>query len=477
MLSLSIIFLPVHQAQAIVFLPGVAVLAEYMGASASLATAIDASAALHAAILFIGFNSANTASPVAADMPLTVRLNPNAPLAVPSGWTAGAGGAQPVPPSTASGVATYSYDMNYGGVHGTGSTVVAACAALVQWSVNAGYSGMTCTGTETTFHLENMPNSATGSHYDGATVKSVVGSTCPTGYTVSGSSCVLSNPQLVPKPADGKCTLIGSGSAPVPDSRDPDCAGLAAAFSGSTSTTLADGTKVTHGADGTLSIARPDGTWATLNTNSNLETTVIEHYPNAATGMTTNYQTNLSSPDSTTGVSTITGSASGTSQGIGSAAGTVSSGASSSTFDKTGLATIDGQDLTNNKLDVTNNKLTGISLQLATSLDTNGAVTGLSPDDANKVAKATSDMAAVTSSLTGIATAADVVPLDNNFFASPFPNSAGCSPWTMTWSDALTGSHTLTLDLCPQQDVIQRVSGWVLYILTIATIFSMFITT
>lgn len=66
---------------------------------------------------------------------------------------------------------------------------------------------------------------------------------CPTGYTYSGGSCVLTNPELVEETADGNCNYHNGALR----ASDPDCTGLTATseWTSKNFTTTSDGTSST----------------------------------------------------------------------------------------------------------------------------------------------------------------------------------------------------------------------------------------
>ena len=152
-----------------------------------------------------------------------VRVNPNAPQKVPAGWAAGTGGADPVPPANVA--ATLGWvSVNFQGVPYSWATgfypdAVTACTTV-------------CVGSGRQFGslvpVSSTSNQCmcTGSIQFGWVNQSAQ---CPTGYSSSGSSCVLSNAPAVRFPPDSRCGLTLSGGVISYDSRDPDCDGTAPA--------------------------------------------------------------------------------------------------------------------------------------------------------------------------------------------------------------------------------------------------------
>lgn len=121
----------------------------------------------------------------------------------------------PSAPSTAPGVPVYNYYASFYSFGGSGSTAQLACNSLVVSIYGAGKVGI---ATETSCAIGNgctgdctalISKTATGS------------TTCPAGYALSGSTCVLSNARTVTP--DKACDFERSGSALAMIS-DPDCA-------------------------------------------------------------------------------------------------------------------------------------------------------------------------------------------------------------------------------------------------------------
>lgn len=192
----------------------------YYGGTAEFAGALIASAATVATLL--GF--AHIKSQEASVPQLQVQLSPDAALPVPPGWTGGAAGGESNPPAT-SGSPTTTYTAVGQAAAGVGSSPAQACANMVSQLNQGGYGWdsflpLSVAASDNTGCLLNRSPSGT---IDTRPSGMFMSSTCPTGYAVSGSSCVLSNPAIVPKPEDGKCSVKRTGNIFVYDSRDTDC--------------------------------------------------------------------------------------------------------------------------------------------------------------------------------------------------------------------------------------------------------------
>lgn len=189
----------------------------------SLATSL----AIHAAVLAVEFHNSAAAAPPSndAEKRLEVKLNPADPMSTPPGWTAPSGGSvEPSPPATA----TPTSGKTWGG-H---SSWAAWCTA--HWSQGCWVSGGNNAFSGVLGHAFNpsptaynvgdtfQGYAAPGSGCDGcsATVAVTETLTCPTGYVVNASSCVLSNASLVQKPPDGKAEIKRVGNVLYTDARD-----------------------------------------------------------------------------------------------------------------------------------------------------------------------------------------------------------------------------------------------------------------
>ena len=168
---------------------------------------------------------------------MNVPVNPNAPQAVPSGWTANSDPSQPpMPPATNPGQTSYCFDLA-SSVCASSNTQTDLDGAWLQ-HLNA-TSGRSCLeafgqGSGTTSY-NAYPGQ--GGYYQECGCGFCSGplarpmdthavTTCAAGYTgAGGGSCTLSDPNAVPYPPDNRCGLKFSGGVMSYDSRDPDCTG------------------------------------------------------------------------------------------------------------------------------------------------------------------------------------------------------------------------------------------------------------
>lgn len=145
-------------------------------------------------------------------VPLMVQIDPKAPVATPTGWTAPtSGNVQPTPPSSTSPSPLYcnahvSCPTPALGSGGWRLTQDAACQVYVAGSHWDSSTTLCTTSTGSTF---------------GQNATALV---CPTGYSNSGQSCALSDASVVSKPADGRCFIVRTGNTYGADPNDPDCA-------------------------------------------------------------------------------------------------------------------------------------------------------------------------------------------------------------------------------------------------------------
>jgi len=313
--AISFLFTGGNAHALIPLVPGVVPLLTYFGATTTLATALDYSLVLHAAILAIAFNK--DAEPVTSPTSgkLTVQLNPKNPLPTPSGWT------PPVPPS----------------VVPTPPSVVALpagsynCTEFIanNASVSCGSIAPPCfeivDNSQTPAHTCNSSyfNGVTHGLFPSSQPAVFVPSSCPQGYTVSGQNCNLSNPSVVEEPSNNNCQIIRTGNTYSTKSNDPDCATNLPTMSGATVT------------PNTVSMTRADGSVATVTINADGTTTASETYPDIPNSKTHTLTTNYSAPNPSTGEVTLTGISTGSTPGV----GTGTSGGSGQSHGLTG----DGQ--------------------------------------------------------------------------------------------------------------------------------------
>lgn len=270
----------------------------------SIGKSLMASLAIHAAVLAVEFHNNAAATPTSgdADKRLEVKLNPKDPLKTPSGWTAPASGqVEPSPP--ASGVVGGG-GTEYKDPGGTSWKATPEAAGL-DWfnrlsNAPGAWTFSSCpNANQRTYSVAPASGNyaatlfCNGSYYTDVILSQRAGAiTCAAGYTVSGSSCVLSNAAVVVKPADNMSEIKRVGNVFYADARDtadglpdgvvitPDKVSLVDALGNKWETSIrADGTS-----DVVETKARTDGS--------------------AKTDRTT---LALSAPDATTGAVVVTG--------------------------------------------------------------------------------------------------------------------------------------------------------------------------
>ena len=115
---------------------------------------------------------------------------------------------------------------------------------------------------------------------------------CEAGYTLPGSSCVLSTASVVRYPTNGACEYIrASDGTLTPNAKDKDCDGVALPSTPSKSIVTTDATgravtdtKITPLADGGTSITQQEYDWAN---NKTTTTTAVLNPAGTITGITT----------------------------------------------------------------------------------------------------------------------------------------------------------------------------------------------
>ncbi|MGB4448678.1 MAG: hypothetical protein WBI92_11655 [Cloacibacterium sp.] len=294
------------------------------GVETGLGTAVATSLAVHGAALFgyLLWDSDDPASTPSSPPVIKARLNPKAPLPTPPGWNPASGSSvKPSPPSTDPGtVSPDGYDYRSGYVpNGTpwATSVAAAAQYLIDYNQPSN-PGTTYSfngagpGTPPTYWVRKSTTVSTGAVTfanipldSRATVK-----TCPTGYTLSGSTCNLTTPTAVMEPSDGTCAILQTNNSFSKNANDPDCSASSipsniAIAPNSIKATSADGrttTEIKLNPDGsstmTVSKSRTDG-------SNKTDTNTIS----------------TSAPDASTGATSINGTSSGVQDGTGVLAG------------------------------------------------------------------------------------------------------------------------------------------------------------
>jgi hypothetical protein len=166
---------------------------------------------------------------------LHVRVHPSAPTDTYTGWTAGVGGADPAPPSTAGAPQTYRQypfsDAQCVNTHfpTVGAVAACHCSVLMATFVNGDCSTRDANESTGVYNLTicNGAGQAAGwcPAHDGPSGPYTANlvTTCPPGYTNSSGLCTLNSPTSVRFPSNGRCGLKISSGVMSYDSRDPDC--------------------------------------------------------------------------------------------------------------------------------------------------------------------------------------------------------------------------------------------------------------
>lgn len=146
-----------------------------------------------------------------ADVPLGSRDRGN--LDVPAGWTNST-----TPSSTSAPTLAYSWN----------STVYSDWGSLCDaWRASWGYQ--TGQADDASVMKCGYYNASAG--YGGFVKPTGAGTTnaCAAGYIFNGTTCVISNPDVVMKPPDGRCQILSGVSGFTVDPQDPECGSLNAA--------------------------------------------------------------------------------------------------------------------------------------------------------------------------------------------------------------------------------------------------------
>lgn len=206
-----------------------------------------------------------------------VRINPKSPHTVPEGWSAGSSaGDPPVPPSAASATTQYRYSLSGGSIVGswqsTGqSAVLEFKTAVIDPMLTLTYHCSEVNGTYPTATVRWWNSNVTPCPADHSTwvienppVQTQL--SCPAGYSLSGSSCNLSDAESVQKPADSQVDISMSEEGDFElDESDPDAATVGSGVvitSGGKAITIRSGTnsvRMSSQEDGTLHVTKTTG--------------------------------------------------------------------------------------------------------------------------------------------------------------------------------------------------------------------------
>lgn len=437
------------QANSLVFLPLIPAAATYLvtfgGTMTTMQGALALSATAHAAVLAIHFANEGATDP--QQTTLTINLDPNIPLITPEGWTA------PVPPSTQptppnSIPRTTRYGGTYIGVvtsgHVSRDTVCDAMVTIGNNNPGANPNPRYTTGPQLISGSYYCPikyaaTTGGGTNTDNVLIQTT--NTCPSGYTMSGSNCIIPTGQQnnIPKPPDGKCTIQWNGSTFANDPKDPDCSNqqqsndmMQVETTPNTVTATNTGTKlqVTKNSDGTTS---------------------IKETKNNGNGTSTTTQADIGAD----GI--IKGTKTQTQEGTGSLQPPVSNGGNGGEFNTDGLNQESTQSAVRQELEKINENLICDDCQLPTEL---------SQEDIDAVQAQTQELA------DELGKATDDYSLFKDFgwttWVPEFP-TATCSPITGT-----IANKDVSWDFCPHVAKLNELIGWLMNIFGAWTITGMF---
>jgi len=274
--------------------------------STTLTTALFGSAlVVGAAVGFIGM-AGDPATTPPANSPLLVKVNPAEKMPTPAGWTAPVTpSVQPTPPASLNAASAQAAFPNWPSV----TKANTFCASFTVGEFVLSGTRYMARGNGTQFNPVLGAGDTVSSCGPGDTV--MVKSACPLGTFDpaggTGSTCTVSNPGVVTKPGDGKCTVMRTGNSFAGDPLDPDCS------VGNIPTTVT--------ITGNEVIVKPTTTETqTVTTNADGTTTAKTTTINTTNNTTTTTTYNISNGGGV-GNSKITGIGTTTSNGTGDLAG------------------------------------------------------------------------------------------------------------------------------------------------------------
>lgn len=285
-------------------IPGVVPLMTYLGASAQLATAIDFSLVLHAAVIAITFDKSGGPATSITSPPITARLNPAEPLPIQAGWVppVGAGNPFPTPPPEVG-----STESPFGVIPESFSTLALYCSSK-NFGATIYYPKQESTPSQ---------NGGCWLFFNGVEYHNLYfsypyksnGPMCPTSYTLKigdSTKCILNDVPLVKKLSDGNCQIARIVNSFSVDPRDPDCVTGSPTMASQNLTILPN----------ILKIIGEGGKSASLTINPDGSSFATESYPDIATNSTNTLTTNYSSP-ADDGTVTLTGVSKTSEDGVG----------------------------------------------------------------------------------------------------------------------------------------------------------------
>lgn len=456
----SLIVAPIRRAEAVFPIPVIvgATLVFDSGAMAFGYAAATAAVAGGLALLSIKLKDSSGADAV------TVRINPKAPQAVPSGWSAGAQAySAPVPPSSATQGVTVSYCIDgNSAVSASGSFAsIGACVAQISATLTASNAGsVTLTGSGAGTWTGNRYNAA------GAFLWTIAGSfttvsSCPSGYTVSGATCNLSNAAVVNKPSDNVAQYDGTGSTFDADAYDPDTSGVPANYIRSS-----DGKVITINS-GTDKIV------VTQNADASIS---LDQWKGRGDGTSDHVGLRVGPPNSgaTNGGRVGTGAVNERVVGEGTSAGTTAA-SGGGTVNCVGCATEATQLQVKSAVEGIKND--GVKIKEEESVSASAR-----SDASTKMTTTTTahaDHETKFSNVAGSGLGALGVPGLGDFSAPGaheqgsvpglFVQPASCSPVVSTW-----GSRSVSFDVCPVANFVKPILEWFLYGLTVLYVYGAF---
>jgi len=285
---------------AVVSLSVFAILATGGMAATPIGIAMSGSIALHAGIIAFAFD--NVAPTSGNDAPLVVMLATKTPLPnIPGTWGNPVFPAfQAVPPSTDAGFVALCYQFS--GSFGTSCSADAATTFMAVTHTTGYHSSTSATGTPVV-----SPGGPYACDASNSCAQAVTNSAhCTTaGYSVSGTTCILSNASLVIKPTDGKRSISRTGNILTADTQD---------------TTDIMPTAITGSGTGTITMVSSNGASQVITIAGDGTATIVDTQPNSDGLTSTKRSITLGAPDATSGVPVVTGISTQQVNGVGAPA-------------------------------------------------------------------------------------------------------------------------------------------------------------